>query len=117
MAADRKVYSLDKAYTPPSLSRGSSSPKQFPRTNDEAKRQLYLNQLVKEMLWSDPQPIAGRRPNPRGEGVIFGAEATMEFLSTNGLRLVVRSHECVRWGFDQPFEGEGKELLCTIFQR
>lgn len=114
MAADRKIYSLDKANTMPSQSR-PSSPKQAPRTNDEAKRQLFLNQLVKEMLWSDPQPIEGRRPNPRGEGVIFGAEATMEFLGTNGLRMVVRSHECVRWGFDQPFGGEAKELLCTIF--
>ncbi|KAM3578115.1 hypothetical protein VYU27_000211 [Nannochloropsis oceanica] len=114
MAADRKMYSLDKSSMTPSQFQ-SSSPEKSPQTDDDAKRQHYLIELVTEMLWSDPQPIEGRLPNPRGEGIIFGTEPTIEFLKTNDLRLIVRSHECVRSGFDQPFEGDGKDLLCTIF--
>jgi Ca2+-binding EF-hand superfamily protein/diadenosine tetraphosphatase ApaH/serine/threonine PP2A family protein phosphatase len=114
MAADRKIYSLDKSNMMPNQFQ-SSSPEKSPQTDDDAERQYYLIQLVTEMLWSDPQPIEGRLPSPRGEGIIFGVEPTIEFLRTNDLRLIVRSHECVRCGFDQPFVEEGKELLCTIF--
>lgn len=38
---------------------------------------------------------AGRRPNPRGEGVHFGPDVTEDFLRENNLNMVVRSHECV----------------------
>ncbi len=34
-------------------------------------------------------------PNPRGEGVLFGADVTYTFLHENNLRMLVRSHECV----------------------
>jgi serine/threonine-protein phosphatase 5 len=49
--------------------------------------------LMCEMLWSDPQPMPGRAPNKRGVGVAFGPDVTSEFLRTNSLSLVVRSHE------------------------
>lgn len=45
----------------------------------------------------------------------FGADVTEEFLRENNLSMVVRSHECVPFGFGQPFEGPAKELLCTVF--
>ena len=37
------------------------------------------------------------------------------FLQNNNLRMVIRSHECVRSGFYQPFAGDDKDILCTIF--
>lgn len=46
-----------------------------------------------ELLWSDPQPGAGRAPSKRGVGVAFGADVTRAFLEHNGLDLLVRSHE------------------------
>ena len=46
-----------------------------------------------ELLWSDPQPGAGRAPSKRGVGVAFGADVTQRFLQDNGLDLLVRSHE------------------------
>lgn len=45
----------------------------------------------------------------------FGADLTREFLKHNGLTMVVRSHECVPYGFELPYVGEDSGLLCTIF--
>ena len=55
--------------------------------------------LMCEALWSDPQPEAGRAPSKRGVGVQFGPDVTADFLATNNLSLVVRSHEVKEDGF------------------
>lgn len=49
--------------------------------------------LMCELLWSDPHPGVGRVPSKRGVGVAFGADVTREFLKSNNLDLLVRSHE------------------------
>jgi len=64
-----------------------------------------------EMLWSDPQPFSGRGPNKRGVGVAFGPDVTKEFLDTNGLSMVVRSHEVK----DEGYLVEHGGLLVTVF--
>jgi len=48
---------------------------------------------MSDILWSDPQPFAGRGPSKRGVGQSFGPDVTAKFLETNGLSLVIRSHE------------------------
>lgn len=121
--ADRKEYTLANdlnSGTPRGGSPRPGSPRRLsPRDAapavDAANTHAYLRQIVKDLLWSDPQPFLGRRANPRGEGVHFGPDVTEEFLRANNLRMVVRSHECVPFGFGQPFEGDKKELLATIF--
>lgn len=45
----------------------------------------------------------------------FGADVTRAFLKANDLQFVVRSHECVRSGYNEPYSGPDKHLLCTIF--
>lgn len=50
-----------------------------------------------------------------GAGVAFGPDVTRAFLEKNKLKMIVRSHECVRTGFDTPFTGDDSQLLCTIF--
>lgn len=40
---------------------------------------------------------------------------TRKFLESNGFKMIVRSHECVRSGFDRPYEGSDAGLLCTVF--
>lgn len=40
---------------------------------------------------------------------------TRAFLKANDLQFVVRSHECVRSGYNEPYSGPDKHLLCTIF--
>jgi serine/threonine-protein phosphatase 5 len=67
--------------------------------------------LMTEMLWSDPQVMPGRAKSKRGVGVAFGADVTEDFLKTNGLKLVIRSHEVSDDGH-QIFHG-GK--LITVF--
>lgn len=67
--------------------------------------------LMVEMLWSDPQPATGRLPSKRGVGVAFGKDVTENFLKTNGLKLVIRSHEMKEEGYE--IEHDGK--LVTVF--
>lgn len=67
--------------------------------------------LMTEMLWSDPQPGWGRAPSKRGVGVAFGLDVTENFLETNGLELVIRSHEMKEDGFEVEHGGK----LITVF--
>eukprot|EP00397_Hematodinium_sp_SG-2012_P007364 GEMP01007409.1.p1 GENE.GEMP01007409.1~~GEMP01007409.1.p1 ORF type:complete len:507 (+),score=99.53 GEMP01007409.1:170-1690(+) len=64
-----------------------------------------------EMLWSDPQAPAGRAASKRGVGVAFGPDVTSNFLNTNGLKLVVRSHEMK----DEGYEVEHGGKCITVF--
>ncbi|WIA10473.1 hypothetical protein OEZ85_010664 [Tetradesmus obliquus] len=54
-----------------------------------------LAQLIaSDLVWSDPSPTAGMGHNMlRGVGQVFGPDVTERFLSQNGLRLIIRSHE------------------------
>jgi serine/threonine-protein phosphatase 5 len=67
--------------------------------------------LMTEMLWSDPQPGKGRIPSKRGVGVAFGQDVTESFLSNNGLKLIIRSHEMKEEGYEIDHGGK----LITIF--
>eukprot|EP01013_Petalomonas_cantuscygni_P017156 TRINITY_DN3427_c0_g2_i1.p1 TRINITY_DN3427_c0_g2~~TRINITY_DN3427_c0_g2_i1.p1 ORF type:complete len:546 (-),score=145.15 TRINITY_DN3427_c0_g2_i1:223-1773(-) len=72
------------------------------------------NGLMAEMLWSDPaeNPFQiGRSASKRGIGVEFGRNVTEDFLSTNQLELVVRSHQ-VR---DEGYTVEHGGKLITVF--
>ncbi|KAF0685954.1 Aste57867_22206 [Aphanomyces stellatus] len=59
---------------------------------------------MQDMLWSDPHDEMGRKPSHRGAGLLFGPDIVALFLQTNKLKMVVRSHEAVREGFDWPFD-------------
>jgi len=67
--------------------------------------------LMSEAMWSDPQPLPGRAPSKRGVGLSFGPDVTANFLSRNGLKMVVRSHEVK----DEGYEVEANGQLVTIF--
>ena len=87
--------------------------------------------IAGDVLWSDPaaaEDVTGIVENEnRGIGTMFGPDATEDFLRTNGLSLVLRSHEGpdaredrenmpdMDGGFsvDHNIEGVGK--LCTVF--
>lgn len=67
--------------------------------------------LMSDLLWSDPQPQLGKSPSKRGVGYSFGPDITNNFLQTNSLSLVVRSHEVKEEGY--VVEHSGKCI--TIF--
>lgn len=70
-----------------------------------------IKKIFEAMLWSDPRPIQGRQLSARGAGVEFGQDVTHEFLRTNHAALIIRSHECVREGFELLHSGR----LITLF--
>jgi len=49
-----------------------------------------------DLMWADPQPSLGRSPSKRGVGLSFGPDVTDDFLATNDLSLIIRSHEVTR---------------------
>lgn len=95
------------------------------------RNEEFFRQLQREALWSDPMSMNGIAPNSRGAGISFGPDITKAFMRTNNLSMVIRSHECVRRGFQLPYNHDpdgfdnqpfswlqsdpDKPLLCTLF--
>eukprot|EP01138_Halocafeteria_seosinensis_P003117 gb/GECG01003186.1/.p1 GENE.gb/GECG01003186.1/~~gb/GECG01003186.1/.p1 ORF type:complete len:953 (+),score=133.80 gb/GECG01003186.1/:1-2859(+) len=74
-------------------------------------RHTFEDRVFEDLLWSDPKNRQGTAASSRGAGVFFGQDITDEFCSTNGVSLLVRSHEMVQEGFQYM---HGNKLL-TIF--
>ncbi|OQS54882.1 PPH3 [Ecytonucleospora hepatopenaei] len=55
--------------------------------------------VVNDLFWSDPHTKTGCQPNQRGSGVLFGVDATKQFLVSNNLEMVIRSHQLVLQGY------------------
>ena len=71
-------------------------------------------QLIAPVLWSDPQQKLGcSRNDRRGAGSKFGPDVAERFLKAEGLKLLIRSHECVKAGYDWAFAG--KRTVMTLF--
>jgi len=79
------------------------------------QRKEFLKQLQRDALWSDPEDCNGFRRSVRGAGIHFGPDVTKDFLENCGFSMVIRSHECVRRGFELPYSGPNSNLLATIF--
>jgi diadenosine tetraphosphatase ApaH/serine/threonine PP2A family protein phosphatase len=81
----------------------------------------FFKQLTRDALWSDPVDLDGLHESVRGAGVAFGPDVAKAFLEKHNFKLVVRSHECIRSGYDEPYQSEIAEndklapFLCTIF--
>ncbi|CAJ16612.1 protein phosphatase with EF-Hand domains (PPEF) [Trypanosoma equiperdum] len=70
------------------------------------------DEIFQDLLWSDPvEDLQGWRESHRGAGVEFGPDLTHEFLQSNGLELIIRSHcDCER-GYEEFHDGK----LVTVF--
>ncbi|CAL4123229.1 unnamed protein product, partial [Meganyctiphanes norvegica] len=67
---------------------------------------------VLDLLWSDPQSNKGSKPNHfRGGGSYYGPDITQNILSSNGLSMLIRSHECKPEGYEWTHNG----ICLTIF--
>ncbi|CAE7343597.1 ppt1 [Symbiodinium natans] len=58
------------------------------------------DQLMLDLLWSDPMERDGYAPSPRGGGILFGPDVTQRFCAQNGLSCVIRSHEMKSEGYE-----------------
>lgn len=74
------------------------------RTQDEI--------IFSDLLWADPASETGIQPSCRGPGIVtFGPDITDRFLRQNGLKLLIRSHECK----DEGFEWQHSDRCLTVF--
>lgn len=71
--------------------------------------------MVLDALWSDPtdnDQVLGVHQSPRGKNTCrFGPDRVQDFNRRNGLKLIIRAHECVQYGFEYFAGGQ----LLTVF--
>ena len=63
-------------------------------------REVPESGIMCELLWSDPSKINGRHPSNRGVAITFGPDVVQNFLKSNKLQKLVRSHECKSEGYE-----------------
>jgi diadenosine tetraphosphatase ApaH/serine/threonine PP2A family protein phosphatase len=73
------------------------------------------DKVVLDALWSDPtdnDQVLGVHYSPRGTNTCrFGPDCVREFNRRNGLKLIIRAHECVQHGYQYFAGGQ----LLTVF--
>lgn len=71
------------------------------------------NPVSFQLLWNDPQEaLKGFAPSCRGSrSRNFGLDVTVEFMTRNGLDLIVRAHEVFPHGFHEFFDGRVVSLF------
>jgi diadenosine tetraphosphatase ApaH/serine/threonine PP2A family protein phosphatase len=64
------------------------------------------------LLWSDPdERVVALTRSPRGAGFLFSKIETVEFLKSNNLQTLIRSHQVVNEGCESFHGGSGKSEL------
>ena len=62
---------------------------------------IDADSLINDLVWSDPNETAASfLDNPRGHGKEFGMVAATNFLFENGLKKIIRGHQCVSHGIE-----------------
>lgn len=83
-----------------------------PMTPPEQMRKEFLQQIMRDALWSDPRPdIDGVAVNTRGSGIFFGQDVAQRWMESNKIRLVIRSHECEELGFNFPYSEQTVKVM------
>ena len=77
------------------------------RLNPEAGDQ----DLIFDLIWSDPVDEDGFADSHRGLGLLFGPDVTRQFVTENNISVVIRSHQFKEFGFSEQHDG----LCITIF--
>ncbi|RHZ32831.1 hypothetical protein DYB37_010052, partial [Aphanomyces astaci] len=66
--------------------------------------QFKQNQIIQDILWSDPMTLGNDwAESRRGAGIKYGANHVHKFMAHNKLDWIIRSHECVPQGFAWPY--------------
>ena len=72
---------------------------------------LQDQELINDLIWSDPVDTEGYTESHRGLGLLFGPDVTKQFVTANNISVVIRSHQYKEFGFSEQHEG----LCITIF--
>jgi len=76
---------------------------------------LSTRSVLNDILWSDPTEVdshLGVHPNQRGPNTVtYGKDRVRRFLEDNGLKLLIRAHQCVQDGFEWCADGQ----VLTLF--
>lgn len=56
-----------------------------------------------DLMWSDPDDVAGWSISPRGAGYLFGADIVQEFFHQNNINFMTRAHQLVMEGYRTMF--------------
>ena len=56
-----------------------------------------------DLMWSDPDDVAGWTISPRGAGYVFGADIVQEFFHQNNVQFMTRAHQLVMEGYKTMF--------------
>mmetsp|Transcript_29133 Transcript_29133/g.94327 ORF Transcript_29133/g.94327 Transcript_29133/m.94327 type:complete len:322 (-) Transcript_29133:165-1130(-) len=67
------------------------------RTIDR-KQEVPHDGAMCDLMWSDPEEIAGWGLSPRGAGYLFGGDVVEKFNAANRLTLIARAHQLVMEG-------------------
>jgi len=70
----------------------------------DRKKEVPHDGAMCDLLWSDPEQIAGWGVSPRGAGYLFGLKVAETFCHTNGIHCICRAHQLVMEGFRAMFE-------------
>jgi serine/threonine-protein phosphatase PPG1 len=74
-------------------------------------KEVPMEGPMTDLLWSDPTTDdGGFVTNPQGAGFLFGSDAVDKFTTTNGLDMIMRSHQLCLDGYQNLFGGK---LLTT----
>jgi diadenosine tetraphosphatase ApaH/serine/threonine PP2A family protein phosphatase len=93
--------------------RGIPKPIQVP--GDINEHTTRRDRVILDALWSDPtdnDSVLGVHCSPRGKNTCrFGPDRVQDFNLRNGLKLLIRAHECVQHGYEYFAHGQ----LLTVF--
>ncbi|GKT36672.1 Serine/threonine-protein phosphatase 5, partial [Aduncisulcus paluster] len=70
------------------------------------------NDVLVDLLWSDPSTMPGKTVSPRGAGFQFGNDICKAWLVRHGYDRIYRAHQIANEGTDRPF---GTDDLVTVF--
>ena len=67
--------------------------------------------IISDLVWSDPMNENGSTASHRGLGFLFGPDVTRNFVIQNNISAIIRSHQFKEFGYSEQHDG----LCITIF--
>lgn len=81
------------------------------RQIDRVEPDIEDEDIINDLIWSDPVNTNGTTNSHRGLGFLFGPDITHDFVQKNNISVIIRSHQYKELGFSEQHDG----LCITIF--